>query len=103
MRAIVADAPGGPEVLELKDVPLPEPGPGKARIRVAYADLNPLDTHARGSASSGTLPLFRLLPGYEYSGIVAAKARMPRSSGAAWRRWANGAAAPSTRSPPRRA
>ena len=35
MRAIVAEVPGGPEVLALKDVPLVEPGPGQARIRVA--------------------------------------------------------------------
>ena len=72
MRAIVADAPGGPEVLKLRDIPLPEPGPGKARIRVAYADLNPLDTHARAKRVEWNAPTFPFVPGYEYSGVVDA-------------------------------
>jgi NADPH2:quinone reductase len=70
MRAIVADAPGGPEVLKLRDVPAPEPGPGQARIRVAYADLNPLDTHARAARVAWNAPTFPFVPGYEYSGLV---------------------------------
>jgi len=70
MRAIVAEEPGGPEVLKLKDVPVPEPGPGQARIRVAYADLNPLDTHARAKRVAWNAPSFPFIPGYEYSGVV---------------------------------
>ncbi len=70
MRAVVAEAPGGPEVLELREVPRPEPGPGQARIRVAYASLNPLDTHARAARISWNAPLFSMTPGYEYSGRV---------------------------------
>ena len=70
MRAIVADIPGGPEVLALKDVPTPEPGPGQARIKVAYSDLNPLDTHARAKRVNWNAPTFPFTPGYEYSGLV---------------------------------
>ena len=70
MRAIVADVPGGPEVLALKDIPTPEPGPGQARIRVAYSDLNPLDTHARAKRVEWNAPTFPFTPGYEYSGLV---------------------------------
>ncbi len=70
MRAIVAEAPGGPEVLKLKELPDPEPGAGQARIRVAYADLNPLDTHARAKRVEWNAPTFPFTPGYEYSGIV---------------------------------
>ncbi len=70
MRAIVADIPGGPEVLTLKDVPTPEPGPGQARIKVAYSDLNPLDTHARAKRVNWNAPTFPFTPGYEYSGLV---------------------------------
>lgn len=70
MRAIVADFPGGPEVLTLKDIPVPEPGPGQARVRVAYSDLNPLDTHARAKRVAWNAPTFPFTPGYEYSGLV---------------------------------
>ena len=70
MRAIVADVPGGPEVLTLRDIPVVEPGPGQARVRVAYSDLNPLDTHARAQRVAWNAPTFPFTPGYEYSGIV---------------------------------
>jgi len=70
MRAIIAETPGGPEVLKLKDVPTPEPGPGQARVRVAYSSLNPLDTHARAKRIEWGAPTFPFTPGYEYSGIV---------------------------------
>jgi len=70
MRAIVADAPGGPDVLELRRIPAPEPGPGQVRIRVAYAALNPLDTHARAARIDWNAPAFPMIPGYEYSGLV---------------------------------
>lgn len=70
MRAIVADAPGGPEVLTLTDLPMVEPGPGQARIKVAYSDLNPLDTHARAKRVAWNAPIFPFVPGYEYSGLV---------------------------------
>ena len=72
MNAIVAEAPGGPEALELRRLPVPEPGPGQVRIRVAYAALNPLDTHARAARIDWNAPAFPMTPGYEYSGIVVA-------------------------------
>jgi len=72
MRAIVADKPGPPDVLELRQVPIPEPGPGQARVRVAYAALNPLDTHARAARVEYLAAEFPYTPGYEYSGLVDA-------------------------------
>jgi NADPH:quinone reductase-like Zn-dependent oxidoreductase len=42
-RAVVYDRFGGPEVLELRDVPEPHAGPGEIRIRVAAVGLNPMD------------------------------------------------------------
>lgn len=71
MRAIVAESPGGPEVLRLVEVPVPEPGPGQALVEVAYSDLNPLDTHARAKRVEWNAPKFPFTPGYEYSGRVA--------------------------------
>ena len=40
------------------------------RIRVAYAALNPLDTHARAARIEWNAPSFPMTPGYEYSGLV---------------------------------
>ncbi|MHB8531874.1 MAG: NADP-dependent oxidoreductase [Solirubrobacteraceae bacterium] len=42
-RAVVHETFGGPEVLELRDVPEPLPGAGEVRVRVAAAGLNPMD------------------------------------------------------------
>jgi NADPH2:quinone reductase len=47
MKAVVIRAPGGPEVLELRDVPRPDPGPGEVRVRVASSGLNRADLSQR--------------------------------------------------------
>lgn len=72
MRAIVVQAPGGPEVLEYHaDYPLPEPGPGQVRIRVAYAGLNFFDVLIRRGDYMRS-PKYPLVPGGEVSGVVNA-------------------------------
>ncbi|MDT7665230.1 MAG: NADPH:quinone reductase [Pseudonocardiales bacterium] len=43
MRAAVVKKVGGPEAVEIVEVPLPEPGPFQVRIKVAAAALNPAD------------------------------------------------------------
>src|SRR5256885_13869342 len=43
MRAIVIKAPGGPEVLELGEVPDPRPGTGELLVRVRAAGVNRAD------------------------------------------------------------
>ena len=72
MRAVVATKPGGPEVLQLTDLPIPEPGPGQVRLRVAYVGMNPLDAMARGGNAAWMGITFPYTPGLEYSGIVDA-------------------------------
>src|SRR3954470_14348822 len=47
MRAIQVQEFGGPEVLRLVDVPVPEPGPDEVLVRVARAGINYADTHQR--------------------------------------------------------
>ena len=42
-RAVIYEKFGGPEVLELQDVPEPHAGPGEIRVRVAAVGLNPMD------------------------------------------------------------
>lgn len=42
-RAVIYEAFGGPEVLEVREIPEPHAGPGEVRIKVAAAGLNPMD------------------------------------------------------------
>jgi NADPH:quinone reductase len=67
MRAIQMTEFGGPEVLKLTELPLPEPGPEEVLIRVARAGLNFADTHTRTNSyvQRATLPL---VPGGEVAG-----------------------------------
>jgi NADPH:quinone reductase len=60
MRAIVVEAPGGPEALKTVEVDDPAPGPGQVRIRVAAAAVNPVDAATRSGAlaAAGRMPAF---------------------------------------------
>lgn len=69
MRAIRVHDYGGPEVLRLEDLPVPEPGPGEARVKIAAAGVNFIDIYHRSGQYKGTLPM---IPGMEASGIVDA-------------------------------
>jgi NADPH:quinone reductase len=68
MRAIQQQEFGGPEVLQLVELPRPEPGDGEVLIRVARAGLNFADTHQRTNSylAKATLPL---IPGAEVAGV----------------------------------
>lgn len=69
MRAVILDRPGPPEVLQVRDVPVPTPGPGHVLIRVRAFGLNRSELHFRqGLAESGSLPR---IPGIEATGVVA--------------------------------
>src|SRR6266404_3449658 len=69
MRAIQMTEFGGPEVLKLVELPMPEPGPGEVLIRVTRAGINFADTHTRTNSyvRKATLPL---VPGGEVAGVV---------------------------------
>ena len=70
MRAVVVDRPGPAEVLQIRELPIPCPGPGQVLIRVKASGLNRSELHFRqGLATSGTFPR---VPGIEATGIVAA-------------------------------
>jgi putative PIG3 family NAD(P)H quinone oxidoreductase len=47
MRAVVATEPGGPEVLEVHELPTPSPGPGEVLVRVAATAVNRADVLQR--------------------------------------------------------
>ncbi|MBW4041278.1 MAG: quinone oxidoreductase [Acidobacteria bacterium] len=69
MRAIRADAPGGPEVLRIAELPVPEPGEGELLLRLAATGVNFIDIYRR----TGVYPVpFPHVPGSEGAGIVAA-------------------------------
>jgi len=53
VRAISYRRAGGPDVLELLDVPVPDPGPGEVRVRVAFSGVNPTDWKSRSTAQPG--------------------------------------------------
>ena len=68
MKAVVIDAPGGPEVLQIRDVPIPDVSLGQVRIRVKAFGLNRSELHFRsGVAYSGSFPR---IPGIEAAGVV---------------------------------
>jgi NADPH:quinone reductase len=69
MRAIQISEFGGPEVMELVELPTPEPGPDELLIRVSRAGINFADTHTRTNSyvRKATLPL---VPGGEVAGTV---------------------------------
>lgn len=71
MKAIQVTRSGGPEVLQLIDLPTPTPGPGQIVIEVKAAGINFADIVAReGHYPPAPPPPF--VPGYEAAGIVSA-------------------------------
>ncbi|MGO9976113.1 MAG: NADP-dependent oxidoreductase, partial [Solirubrobacteraceae bacterium] len=71
-RAVIYEKFGGPEVLELQDVPEPHAGPGEIRVRVTAVGLNPMDW---GIAAMPELAArFNItVPsgfGYDFAGVV---------------------------------
>jgi putative PIG3 family NAD(P)H quinone oxidoreductase len=72
MRAVVIREPGGPEVLEPREIPSPEPGPGQIRVRVALTALNRADLLQRAGFYPAPPGSPRDIPGLEYSGHVDA-------------------------------
>ncbi|MEU4247406.1 NADP-dependent oxidoreductase [Amycolatopsis sp. NPDC026612] len=73
MRAITFSTYGGPEVLQLSDVPVPEPGPGQVRLAVRAVGVNPIDWKIRsGAMRQNSQIAFPHIPGLEVAGVVDA-------------------------------
>ncbi len=71
MKAIQLAAPGGPEVLQLVDLPLPEPGPGEVRVRAAAIGAGGPDVLIRNGTYKW-MPPMPAIPGNELAGTVDA-------------------------------
>ena len=75
MRAVIVRSFGGPEVLEVADVPVPSPGPGQVRLRVEAAAVNPADIATRagwlaeGGLMTDNLPVG---VGWDAAGVIDA-------------------------------
>jgi len=67
MKAIQLQETGGPEVLKLVELPVPEPGPGQLLIGVAATGVNFIDIYFREGRYKAQLPL---VPGQETAGTV---------------------------------
>ncbi len=72
MRAVGLMTHGGPEVLQIVDVPEVHAGPGQVRLRIHAAAVNPTDTMARNGARAeqqkADPPPY--IPGMDAAGIV---------------------------------
>jgi NADPH2:quinone reductase len=70
MRAVVFERNGGPEVLEMQDVPEPRPGDGEVFVRIGAAGVNFMDVYEReGTGGYGSAPPG--VPGAEGAGTIA--------------------------------
>lgn len=72
MKAVVIERFGGPDVMEYREVPTPEPGPGEVLVEVHAVTVNrTLDIHVRRDGD-GRNPVLPLVLGVDPSGVVVA-------------------------------
>lgn len=67
MKAIQIREVGGPEVLQMVDLPIPVPGPGQVLIRIEAIGMNFIEIYFRKGQYKATLPI---VPGSEAAGTV---------------------------------
>jgi len=83
MQALRFERYGDPSILEIRTLPIPEPGPGEALVRVEAAAINPSDVKIVSGVFNAALPR---TPGRDFAGIVV--------KGAGWegrKVWGSGA------------
>ncbi|RNL83307.1 quinone oxidoreductase family protein [Halostreptopolyspora alba] len=70
MKAVGVTEYGGPEALEVLDLPEPQAGPGEVRIRVHAAAVNPTDTVLRSGARRPPEGGAPSVPGMDAAGVI---------------------------------
>jgi len=80
MNAIQVSQVGGPEVLRLVDVPIPEPKPNEALVQIKAAGVNFIDVYFREGRYPAPLPF---VPGQEARALLLQSAPKSRVSGLA--------------------
>jgi NADPH2:quinone reductase len=71
MKAVFLEQTGGPEVLQVGDLPRPEPKKGEVLVRVGAVAVNPIDTYIRAGMVKMDLPK-PFIPGCDLAGTVEA-------------------------------
>jgi NADPH:quinone reductase len=69
MKAIRVTAFGGPDVLRLEEVPMPQPGQGEVLVRIHTSGVNPVETYIR-AGKYARLPELPYTPGNDGAGVV---------------------------------
>ena len=72
MRAVVITQPGGPQVLEIKEIDTPQPGAEQVRVRVRASALNRADLLQRMGAYPAPPGAPADVPGLEFAGEIDA-------------------------------
>jgi putative PIG3 family NAD(P)H quinone oxidoreductase len=72
MRAVTIREPGGPEVLEVRELPSPAPPFGHVRVRTRFVGVNRADLLQRLGMYPAPPGVPRDVPGLEYAGVVDA-------------------------------
>jgi NADPH2:quinone reductase len=67
---MVFDRYGEPDVMHLKDVPVPEPQDGEVLIRIGYAGVNPADSKTRAGLGTRAGVAFPFVTGMDAAGVV---------------------------------
>jgi len=73
MKAVVITRHGGPEVLQVREVPDPQPGPEEVRVEVASAALNRADLLQRRGLYPAPPGCPETIPGLEFAGRVESR------------------------------
>jgi NADPH:quinone reductase-like Zn-dependent oxidoreductase len=69
MRAVQIDRHGGPDVLDLREIPDPELAPGQVLVRTVASSINPVDWKTRAWDRG---PAFPMTLGWDLAGVVVA-------------------------------
>src|SRR5262245_61640780 len=71
MKAILAEQYGGPEVLQIEDVPVPKVGPNGVLVQVYASSVNRIDcTLLKGMLKTVRKFVFPVIWGSDFSGVV---------------------------------
>ena len=72
MKAIQVNEFGGPEVLQVVEIPEPVPGAREVRVSVHAAGVNPNEAYARTGTYGAYIPELPYTPGFDGAGVVDA-------------------------------
>ena len=92
MRAVWYDRQGpAAQVLQAGELPAPEPGPGKVRVRLTRSGVNPGDTKKRRGWLGSSMPFPRVIPHSNGAGVIESVGRDADPARIGRRVWVYGA------------